>query len=104
MQAEPATETEIIIDGDLLYGVYQIAKFLGIETRQARHQCEVKRLPSFKLGQLICSRRSTLWRWLDEQEAGASEPEADSATADASSMAGHNGGPPIEPADDSATD
>ena len=74
MQAAPATETETIMDGDLLYGVSQIAKFLGIETRQARHQCETKRLPCFKLGQIICARRSKLWRWLDELEAGAPEP------------------------------
>ena len=71
MEAHTATETNAPEPGDLLYGVKAIAAFLGIEDHQARHQCETKRLPCFKLGQIICARRSTLWRWLDEQEARA---------------------------------
>ena len=62
--------------GDLLYGVPAIAEFLGVRVRQARHLCESGRLPTFKLGsQKICARRSTLWRWLAEQEANGAEEQ-----------------------------
>ena len=71
MEAQVAVENDTVKDGDLLYGVPAIADFLGVSVRQARHQCEVGRVPSFKLGQIICGRRSTLWRWLAEQESGA---------------------------------
>ena len=54
-------------DGDLLYGVAQIAEFLGLEIGQARHQCQTGRLPTFKLGIAVCSRRTTLQWWLDQQ-------------------------------------
>ena len=76
MEAQQAVSDGTVRAGDLLYGVSAIAKFLGVEVRQARHQCESGRLPTFKLGQIICGRRSTLWRWLAEQETDQSDPAA----------------------------
>ncbi len=54
--------------GDLLYGVPAIAAHLGIKERQARHRCATGAIPTFRIGQTICSRQSTINRWLDEQE------------------------------------
>ena len=68
MEAQLAIKDDTVTNGDLLYGVPAIADFLGLRVRQARHQCETGRVPTFKLGQIICGRRSTLWRWLAEQE------------------------------------
>ena len=69
MDTEIATETDEPKAGDLLYGVPAIADFLGVDEGQARTQHEAGRLPTWKLGQIVCSRRSTLWRWLAEREA-----------------------------------
>ncbi len=73
MEAQAAIEDGLVMDGDLLYGVPAIADFLGVKVRQARHQCAKGRVPTFKVGQIVCSRRSTLWRWLDEQEVNGDE-------------------------------
>ena len=77
MENQLAIESAPPPDGDLLFGVPKIADFLGVTERQARHQCESGRLPTFKMGQIICSRRSTLWRWLAEQEAAAEKTADD---------------------------
>lgn len=69
MEAQAAIETEPAPLGDLLYGVPAIGEFLGLTARQARHLCEVGRVPTFKVGKMICSRRTMLSTWLDEQEA-----------------------------------
>ncbi len=52
---------------DLLYGVPAIAAFLGFREHQARHVIAEGRIPTFRMGSIICSRRSTLNAWLDEQ-------------------------------------
>ncbi len=63
-----------IIPGDLLYGVPACAEFLGCTERQARHRFEKGQLPSFRIGESICSRKSTLSAAIDrlEREAVAS--------------------------------
>ena len=76
MEAQLAVKGDTVKGGDLLYGVPAIADFLGLRVRQARHQCETGRVPTFKLGQIICARRSTLWRWLGEQESNGGEEQA----------------------------
>jgi hypothetical protein len=60
---------------DLLRGASQIAKFVFGDARQRRAvyhlAVEVKpehRMPVFRLGSVICARRSTLLRWIAEQE------------------------------------
>lgn len=52
---------------DMLHGAEAIGKFIGLDPRQVYHQR--KRLPTFKIGALICARKSTLLRWIEEQEA-----------------------------------
>jgi hypothetical protein len=63
---------------DLLRGASQIAEFVFGDRRQRRAvyhlAVEVKpecRMPVFRLGSVICARRSTLLRWIAEQEASA---------------------------------
>jgi hypothetical protein len=56
---------------DLLYGVPAIATFLGIRPRQAKHRVATGEIPSFRIGESICARRSTLTAWLAEREAEA---------------------------------
>lgn len=62
--------TEQVDTADLLYGVQAIAKFLGLRERQARHLCEKGSLPTWKEGKMICSRRSTIRKWMEERERG----------------------------------
>ncbi len=64
---------------DLLYGAPAIAEYLGLTVRQARHRCETGDLPSFKMGDTVCSRKSSLDAALDrmeEEPRSAPGPEA----------------------------
>ncbi|MBC2887300.1 DNA-binding protein [Brucella intermedia] len=54
---------------DLLYGARPIADFLGMTEKQARHRIDDGHIPTFRIGGTICSRKSTLTKWLDEMEA-----------------------------------
>jgi excisionase family DNA binding protein len=45
---------------DLLYGVPAIADFLGVTKRTAYHLVETRRIPFFRMGKILCSRRSKL--------------------------------------------
>lgn len=56
-----------VLADDMLQGAEAIGTFMGMEPRQVYHQR--KRLPTFKIGALICARKSTLMRWIEEQEA-----------------------------------
>lgn len=58
---------------DLLYGAPAIAQFLGLRLRMTYHLIEKGSIPSFKIGKKICSRRSSLSTWLDEQERSSKE-------------------------------
>lgn len=60
-----------IPERDLLYGVPAIAAFLGIRGRQAKHRVSTGEIPTFRIGESICARRSTLNTWLAEREAAA---------------------------------
>jgi len=57
--------------GDLLLGANAIAGHLGITPRQAYRLIYAGVLPTFKLGGAVSARRSSLNRWLAEQEAPA---------------------------------
>ena len=50
-------------EGEILYGVAAIAKFLGIPKRAAQHQIDVKRLPVVRLGRTVCARLEALRQW-----------------------------------------
>ena len=54
-------------DLDLLYGVRSIGEALGLTEEQADHLIRAGRIPAFKLGGRVCSRRSVLHGWLEEQ-------------------------------------
>ena len=56
---------------DLLRGAEEIAQFLFDDAnarRRVYHLVATSRLPHFKLGSMICARRSTLEKWIEEQE------------------------------------
>ncbi|MCW5703774.1 MAG: DNA-binding protein [Bradyrhizobium sp.] len=61
---------------DLLRGAEEIAEFMFNDrrlTRRVYHIAATSRLPHFKLGALLCARKSKLMRWIEEQEARNSE-------------------------------
>ena len=53
---------EIVVVGetDLLYGVAQIACYLGLAEGRARYLCESGSVPTFKMGRIICSRKTAI--------------------------------------------
>ena len=56
---------------DLLRGADEIAAYLfGTESdrRKVYHLVATSKLPIFKLGSMICARRSVLMRWIEAQE------------------------------------
>ena len=60
------TDTTMNAAVDLLYGVKSIASFLGIKDRSAQHLVETKRIPHFKIGKTVCSRRSDIIDAMDK--------------------------------------
>jgi hypothetical protein len=56
---------------DLLRGGAEIAEFLFDDPQQRRkvyHLAKTSRLPVFRLGSLLCARKSTLLEWVARQE------------------------------------
>jgi hypothetical protein len=56
---------------DLLRGADQIAHFIfgnQAERRKVYHLAETSRLPVFRLGAVLCARRSVLLEWIADQE------------------------------------
>lgn len=64
---------------DLLYTVPSIAEYLDLQEAQARHQIARGRIPTFRMGKIICSRKSWLRSWLDDCVASAPVAGADTA-------------------------
>jgi hypothetical protein len=65
-----AREPDCIAD-DLLEGAEEIARFMFGSTdkrRRVYHLAARSNLPLFRLGEVICGRRSTLLAWIAEQE------------------------------------
>jgi excisionase family DNA binding protein len=56
---------------DILRGADAIAKHLGFPRRAIYHLVSKGGLPSFRLGETVCCRKSTLANWISEQEARA---------------------------------
>jgi hypothetical protein len=57
--------------GDILYSAEQIAEFIYGDKKLRRkvyNLIETGRLPHFRLGASICSRKSSLLIWITEQE------------------------------------
>jgi hypothetical protein len=56
---------------DLLRGADEIAEFLYGDAGQRRkvyHLAETSRLPIFRLGSVLCARKTVLLQWIAEQE------------------------------------
>ena len=65
------TETNHEFSEDLLRGAAAIAEFLfGSKNmrRKVFHLAASSKLPHFKLGSMICARKSLLLNWIEQQE------------------------------------
>jgi hypothetical protein len=65
------SEPELELANDLLRGADEIAKFLYGDSTQRRkvyHLAATSNLPVFKLGSMICARKSVLLKWIKDQE------------------------------------
>lgn len=59
---------------DLIEGADQIAIFMYGDVKKRRrvyHLAETSSLPVFRLGNILCARKSTLLAWIAEQEKAA---------------------------------
>lgn len=56
------------LSDDMLRGADAIADFMGMKRRQIYHLTETSRLPVFRVGSVLCARRSTLLGWVEDQE------------------------------------
>jgi hypothetical protein len=50
---------------DFLYGTKRIAQHLGLTVRQVEHMIARRSIPTFKMGAIVCSTRSSLQRHFD---------------------------------------
>lgn len=68
--ASPVTAEPCLAD-DMLRGAEAIAEFLFGDARQRRkvyHVVECGKLPTFRLGAILCARKSKLLEWIELQE------------------------------------
>ena len=66
-----ANDDEYNFADDLLRGAAAIAEFLFDNPRKRRkayHLASKSRLPTFKIGSMICARKSVLIAWVEQQE------------------------------------
>jgi hypothetical protein len=66
--------SEACFSDDMLRGAHEIAGFLfgdPKERRKVYYLAENSRLPTFKLGAVLCARKSTIMEWVKQQEAKA---------------------------------
>ena len=71
MTSRPPPSPDHSLAPDLLRGADEIAVFLfGSQNyrRRVYHLAETSRLPVFRLGTLLCARRSVLFDWIAAQE------------------------------------
>lgn len=54
--------------GDIIFGAEAIASSLGMSRRRVYYLVSRSLIPVFRIGHVVCARRSTLSRWLDELE------------------------------------
>lgn len=70
-QAAPPPIIAQTLAPDLLRGAEEISEFLfGTrgQRRKVYHLAETSKLPLFRLGSLLCARRSVLMNWIASQE------------------------------------
>ena len=56
------------LSDDLLHGASEIATFLNTSPRRVYNLAQQRVLPVFHLGAKLCSRRSTLTRYIEQLE------------------------------------
>ncbi|AWJ87619.1 DNA-binding protein (plasmid) [Azospirillum sp. TSH58] len=71
IQVIPAAITDTI-SADLMPGADKIAGFLGMDRRTVYHLAQTGKIPVFRMGNTICARKSTILRWIADQESRAS--------------------------------
>lgn len=54
--------------GDILRGAEEISRYLGFPRRSIYHAASRGNIPVFRLGDIVCARKSTLTAWIAEQE------------------------------------
>lgn len=62
------TDTTEPLHNDLLFGAEALALELGMTKRQIYHAAAAQHIPFFKIGSALCARRSTLVKWMAQQE------------------------------------
>jgi hypothetical protein len=76
-RASPATPEPCLAD-DLLRGAEALAVFLYKDKRQRRkvyHLAETSNFPLFRLGGMLCGRKSKIIQHIEQQEAEAMKPK-----------------------------
>jgi hypothetical protein len=72
MQAKSKQEAESPLGDDLLIGAESIAEYLFGDAKKYRarvyHMAGTGVLPTFKFGAMLCARRSTLRRHIEQRE------------------------------------
>lgn len=70
------------LNDDILRGAEAIQGFLGFEKRsQIYHYVATGEIPVFRIGNTICARKSTLLKWIEQQEQAAQAGASKSGTA-----------------------
>jgi hypothetical protein len=62
---------EMEFSKNLLRGAHAIAEFIYGDKKYRRkvfHLASTSKMPTFKLGSMICARKSVLLKWIEEQE------------------------------------
>jgi hypothetical protein len=76
--AVPNDVTHPLLADDILRGADEIAEFIFGERgsrRKVYYLVECTKLPVFRLGSLLCARKSVLLSWISGQELKALPPE-----------------------------
>ncbi len=69
-------EVRSTLADDLLHGAGQIADFVYGDPKQRRrvyYLVEKSHIPHFRLGAILCARKSRLIQWIEEQEARSTD-------------------------------
>ena len=67
----PANDNIPPLAEDVLRGAAAIASFMGFDRRTIYHLAAKGALPVFKMGDIVCARKSTLLAWIKQQETNA---------------------------------
>jgi hypothetical protein len=71
MDIKPPDDATAELANDILYGADAIAEFVFGERgtrRKIYYLAEYTRMPIFRIGSVLCARRSVLMKWIEGQE------------------------------------